>query len=145
MYEDFGVPPEVERGIIQILYSAAFPVGGNSPFTVITRDLSLWLSEYPHQPMTLLNVSLVFPPDWETTWLSDSYIKLEVERRLLVSGWPIRQIVDSYRGEQKAGGPIADFGLLDQNGKLTAVVEVKNSSSEQDVFPFLVNSAGLPG
>ena len=127
MYGEFGVPLEVEQGIVQLLFSAAFPTKESTPFTVITQDYSLWLSQYPHLPVTLVDVSLVFPKDSVTFWLSEKELQLVVKRRLLSSGWSPEQVVGQYHPPRDRSALVPDFGLLTQDGKLVAIVQVKNS------------------
>src|SRR5579862_9853165 len=128
MYRDFGVVQEVEEGIVELLFSAAFPSGNVSPFIVITRDLGLWISKYPQHPMTILDATPAFGRAWGPRPVWNSQLEREIKRKLLAAGWPREQIVEQYQ----KGGPtsvIPDFGLVDALGNLTAIVEVKGSSS----------------
>jgi hypothetical protein len=127
MLERLGVPPEIEQGIVQLLFAAAFPEGSSTPFVVATRDYSLWLAAFPNRKMTLLDLSVLIPPErgWGST--TGSRVEAEVKGKLLAAGWRAEQIVSQYRGA--SSGNIADFGLLDHRGGLIGIIEVKGDQA----------------
>jgi len=129
VYRDFGVVPEVEQGIIELLFTAAFPSGDVSPFTVITRDHALWTTKYPQREMTILDVTPTFGRLGTPIAVWGSQLEREVKRQLLSVGWPASQIVAQYQREQAPAPMIPDFGLLDDVGNLAAILEVKGMSS----------------
>jgi hypothetical protein len=54
---------EIEENMVQLLAGVAFPDDKFSPTVVITSDYRLWLSQFPREQMTLLDISLLAPPE----------------------------------------------------------------------------------
>jgi hypothetical protein len=125
MFERLGVPREVEEGIVQLLFATAFPQVLSRPYVVVTRDYSLWLSKFPSERMSLLDISVLIPPTLVWNLPTESQMEIEVMRLLLAAGWKPEQVVPQYRGGSST--KTADFGLFDYEGRLVAIVEVKGA------------------
>ncbi|MFB3921981.1 MAG: hypothetical protein ACE145_09675 [Terriglobia bacterium] len=125
MPAQFPSTRETDESIAKLLVAVAFPDDKFSPLTVITNDFRLWVSQFPRQQMTVLDISLLAPPQSGRVQLLESEVEREVMRNLLSGGWPAERVIQQYR---PSAGARADFGLLGRDGKLVAVVEAQAGS-----------------
>jgi hypothetical protein len=96
MYSQFGVPLDVEKGLLSLLRLTVSSQAAGAPSTVITRDPHLWATEYPESGMTLLDVSPLMPFEPPDPALKASTLELQVKRRLIAAGWPSDRIKEQY-------------------------------------------------
>jgi hypothetical protein len=113
---------ETDENIVQLLAGVAFPEGKFSPAAVITNDSRLWMSQFPREHMTLLDISLLAAPEPGRGRLIESEMEAEVMRKLLSVGWPRERIIEQY---SPRAGVHTDLGLIGGDGKAVAIVEVK--------------------
>jgi hypothetical protein len=125
MYVSFGVPIEVERGVVQLLFSTAFPDDVVSPFVVITRDSEFWLSTFRRQTMTIVDLHVLIPLGQGSLWFTESLLESDVHKRLLDAGWLAQNVLPRYRVSSQTQLHVIDFALLGREGNPIAVVETK--------------------
>jgi hypothetical protein len=124
MYSRFGVPLDVEKGLLNLLKLTGSVQATGVPITAITRDPRLWAAERPESGVTLLDLSPLMPFEAPHTILDEAKLKGQVMQRLIAAGWPPDRVKQEYASAEGAHAR-ADFALTDESGHPIAIVELK--------------------
>src|SRR5579862_896563 len=128
MANSYGIPPELERGLIDLFLVVAFPDAEVSQLTVLTCDPRVWMTNAPKLRMRLLDLSTLLGASRGLRGQPEARLVESVHSSLLRLGWKEDQITRELllgKGERFYR---PDIVLRDRTGKNLAVVEVKSSS-----------------